>query len=190
MLSFLLILTEESDIEKIQSLYETYKDLLWSFAAASLQRKAKADSTSDIEDIVQNTFVKIVRHIDKIDFSRREKDIRNYIFSILTNEISNHLNDIVYTDSYDTVLDNKIGYDIDDFIEELDIRNRYSKVVDAISQLDEKYSTTLNMAYCENMSVEEIANLMGISPKTVYTRLARGKELLRKALSERGIFHE
>ena len=51
-------------------------------------------------------------------------------------------------------------------------------MVKAIETLDERYSTTLYMVYCQEMTVNEIAEMMGISTKTVYTRLARGRKLL------------
>lgn len=51
-------------------------------------------------------------------------------------------------------------------------------MVNAIAELDEIYSTTLSLVYIHEMSVKEVARMMGISPKTVYTRLERGKRLL------------
>ena len=55
-------------------------------------------------------------------------------------------------------------------------------MVKAIEKLDEKYSTTLQLFYCEEMAPNDIAELMGLSPKTVYTRLARGKKILLESL--------
>ena len=36
--------------------------------------------------------------------------------------------------------------------------------------------------YVEEMSPKEVAKIMGVSEKTVYTRLERGKQILRKSL--------
>lgn len=69
-----------------------------------------------------------------------------------------------------------------DYIEELDAQENYNKIVKAIEDLDEKYSSSLYMFFCEKMSVQEIAKIMGISPKTIYTRIARGKKLLFDSL--------
>ena len=68
------------------------------------------------------------------------------------------------------------------FIEELEIQEKYDRVVKIIEKLDEKYSTTLYLVFCKEMTVKEIADMMGISTKTVYTRLARGKKLLLDSL--------
>ena len=63
-------------------------------------------------------------------------------------------------------------------MEKLDIKERYNEIVSAITMLDERYSTTMFLVFCEEKTVNEIAEMMGISAKTVYTRLARGKQLL------------
>ena len=67
-------------------------------------------------------------------------------------------------------------------IEELEMRESYNEVVKAIKALDEKYSTTLYLIYCKEKTVNQAAAIMGIQAKTVYTRLARGKELLLHSL--------
>ena len=64
------------------------------------------------------------------------------------------------------------------FIKELEIKENYAKIVNAIAALDEIYSTTLALVYLQEMPIKDVAKMMGISPKTVYTRLERGKKLL------------
>ena len=94
---------------------------------------------------------------------------------MLSNEINNFLNNNPENLEFNEEIYNEIEYN---FIEELEIKEKYSEVVKAIETLDERYSTTLYMVYCQEMTVNEIAEMMGISTKTVYTRLARGRKLL------------
>ena len=68
------------------------------------------------------------------------------------------------------------------FIDNLEIGERYDNVVMAIRKLDYKYSTTLSLVYNEGKTVKEIATMMGLSTKTVYTRLARGRIILLNSL--------
>ena len=128
---------------------------------------------------MQNSFMKIIKYIEKIDFSRDEKDVKNYCLAILSNEICNVLSD------------NQENFEINEefcpeeeynFIEELKMKECYGEIVLAIEKLDDKYCTTLQLFFCKEMTPNEIAELMGISPKTVYTRLARGKKLLLESL--------
>ena len=71
------------------------------------------------------------------------------------------------------------GYNI---IEDVDIQMMYEDVVKAIDDLDPVYSTTLLLKYERGMTPDQIAEQMDIPVKTVYTRLSRGKKLLRDAL--------
>ena len=179
MLQFLLTLSDESNHGKVEHLYKKYHDYFTKCAVNKFRSLGRTNCVFDAEDAVQNTFMKITRYIDNIDFSRGEQDIKNYCLAILSNEIRNVLNE------------NKENYEIDEefcaedeynIIEELGMKENYAKIVKAIEGLDDKYSTTLQLYFCKEMTVNEIADLMGISPKTVYTRLARGKRLLLDSL--------
>ena len=179
MLQFLLALTDESNQEKIEHIYNTYHDYMMKYAVSKLQAMGRANYIYDAEDAVQNTFVKITRYIDSIDFSRGEKDIKNYCFAILNNEICNVLSDNQEIFEFDESLCTENDYS---FIERIEMREHYEEVVKAIEALDEKYSATLYLVFCKEKSVNEIAEMMGISAKTVYTRLSRGKQLLLDSL--------
>ena len=179
MLQFLLTLTDESNHGKIEHIYNTYYDYMMKCAVTKFKACGRSNYTYDAEDAVQNSFMKITKHIDKIDFSRGEKDVKNYCFAILNNEICNVLSD------------NQENYEFDEefcpgneynFIDELEIKEEYDEILAAIEALDTKYSTTLQLFFSKEMTPYEIAELMGISPKTVYTRLARGKNLLLESL--------
>ena len=179
MLQFLLTLTDESYHSKIEQLYNKYHDHMMRYALSKFQSYGRTNFVYDAEDAVQNTFTKIVKNIDRIDFSRGEKDVKNYCFSILNNEICNVLGDNEEKNEFFEELCKENEYS---FIEKLDIQERYDEVVRAIEALDEKYSITLHLVFCRENTVNEIAEMMGISAKTVYTRLARGKKLLLDSL--------
>lgn len=175
MLQFLLTLTDESNHSKIEYIYDNYHEYMMKFAVSKFKREGRRNCLFDAEDTVQNTFMKITKYLYNIDFSWTERDIKNYVFTMLSNEISNFLNNNPENLEFNEEICNEIEYN---FIEELEIKEKYSEVVKAIETLDERYSTTLYMVYCKEMTVNEIAEMMGISTKTVYTRLARGRKLL------------
>ena len=179
MLLFLFSIADESSHSKIEHLYNKYHDFMMKYAVVKLETAGRENFIYDAEDAVQNTFIKIVRYIDKLDFSRDEKEIKNYVFGILTNEIYN----IVNTKEEALELDE----DFPDFytytpIEQLEHTDEYTKVVKEIEHLDEIYSSTMFLAIIREMSITEIADLMGVSRKTVYTRLERGRVKLMNAL--------
>lgn len=179
MLQFLLTLSDESSHGKIEHIYNMYHDNMMRYAVSRFHSLGKANYLYDAEDAVQNAFVKIVKYIDKIDFSRDEKAVQNYCFTILTNEISDVLNENqeIFENVEEFCLEKEYN-----FIDKLEISQKYDDVVKVIETLDEKYSTTLYLVFCKEMTVNEIADMMGISVQTVYTRLRRGKKLLQDSL--------
>lgn len=179
MLQFLLTLTDESNQWKIEHLYNTYHDYMMRYAVSKFKSMRRTNFVYDAEDAVQNAFMKITKYIDAIDFSRGENDVKNYCFAILCNEICNILSDNQENYEFDEDFRFEKEYN---FIEELEMREKYNHIVKAIEALDEKYSTTLYLVFCKEKTVSEIAEMMGINYKTVYTRLARGKTLLLETL--------
>ena len=54
----------------------------------------------------------------------------------------------------------------------------------AVRALPEMYGAVIHLHYYEGYSIKEIAKLLGLPAATVGTRLARGRERLRKMLKE------
>jgi RNA polymerase sigma factor (sigma-70 family) len=63
-----------------------------------------------------------------------------------------------------------------------------SGVLGAVMALDEKYRLPIHLHYYEGYSIKEIAELLRARPATIGTRLARGKEQLRRDIG--GILDE
>ncbi len=175
MLQFLLTLSDESNHGKIEHIYNTHHDYMMRYAVSRFQSFGRTNFGYDAEDAVQNAFMKITKYIDNIDFSRGETDVKNYCLTILHNEICNILEENEENFEFNEEICAEQEYN---FIEELQLREKYNEVVKAIETLDERYSTTLYLVFCKEKTVNEVAEMMGINPKTVYTRLARGKKLL------------
>lgn len=182
MLNFLLMIADESNREKIEFIYHKYHDDMIRFARHKLKYLGIPSFELDSEDVVQNSFLKIVKYIDAIDISKPENQLRTYIFSIVVNETLNFVEDNADYDDIDTYIEMPDEY----FFDKLQINIRYEHVVEKIKQLDERYSITLLLYYGEAMDVKKISELMGVAEKTVYTRLERGKKLLLEELSKEG----
>lgn len=183
MLGFLLTIADESNHKKIEYIYNTYHDDMMRFARYKLKNSGISSYELDAEDVVQNAFLKIVKYIDAIDFSKSEKQIKVYIFSIVVNETINVISD---KESFDDIDNYSETLPDEAFFERLQISLRYDIVVEKIKGLDERYSITMLLYYCEGMDVKAISKAMGISEKTVYTRLERGKRLLLEEVSKEG----
>ena len=66
-----------------------------------------------------------------------------------------------------------------------DLRKEINDLRAAIANLDERYSITLSLRYVENLSIKEVASMLGIEEKSVYTRLERGKKKLLEQIEGR-----
>lgn len=65
---------------------------------------------------------------------------------------------------------------------------KHSGLFAAVMAMPEKYRTIIYLFYYEEYSTEEIAGLLGIPAATVRTRLARGRNKLKKILVEENIY--
>ena len=59
-----------------------------------------------------------------------------------------------------------------------------SELLTAVRALPEPYSAVIHLYYYEGYSIKEIAKLLRLPASTVGTRLARGREQLRRMLKE------
>ena len=69
--------------------------------------------------------------------------------------------------------------DAEDVVQEV-----FLKLLTAVRALPEPYSAVIHLYYYEGYSIKEIAKLLGVPAPTVGTRLARGRERLRRLLKE------
>jgi RNA polymerase sigma-70 factor (ECF subfamily) len=53
----------------------------------------------------------------------------------------------------------------------------------ALAAVDRRYREAMQLVYVEGLKVEEAARILGIPEGTVKTRLLRGREAMRRALS-------
>ena len=183
MLTYLLTLTEESKRSSVEKLYYTFHKDALSFAYGRFLAASFPSPETQAEDAVQCAYVKLIKYIDRIDFSVSDSTLRSYVLSIVANEINTIMNET----HFDEPLEEHTELSEEDFLDKLAIRDRYAAVLDAIRELDEHYATVLLWYYAAQHSVKEIADLLGITPKTVYTRLARGRQRLLELCEEKGL---
>lgn len=127
---------------------------------------------------MQSTYYKISKYIDKFEDESRINR-KAYVLTIVSNEVSKIVAGYVYWDDLDSC---EALPDRDDFFRELRIRETYDEVVAAIRDMPEIYSATLMLHYCDEKSPKEIAEMMEVPEKTVYSRIRRGREMLLNKL--------
>lgn len=171
MLSFFLaVLESEADKEKFIEIYEQYHDLIEKTAINILKNQ------QDAEDAVQNTFVQIIRHFEKV-FEIDCKNLPFWIISIAKNEslmILRKKNRITLLEDWESIS------------KEAESVTEYNELVRLFSKLPDTYRAALEMHFLLDYSGKEIAQKLDISESAVYTRISRGRALLIEIIKKEG----
>lgn len=173
MLSFFLAMLEtEEDKHRFSELYIQ--------CHARIEQTAKRILTDqhDAEDAVQNTFLQIIRHFEKI-YSIPCEELPFWCISIVKNEAYMILRKRTKTIPLE---------DWDAIVQEADLMSDYNDIVKLFGRIPETYRAALEMKLLLDYSGKEIAEHLGITEAAVNTRISRGKALLREILKKEG-FH-
>jgi RNA polymerase sigma-70 factor, ECF subfamily len=146
---------------------------------------------SDACDVVQDVFLKVFRSVHAF---REQSSLRTWIYRIAVNEAHNHRrwfsrhcrNEVsLEHDSSDEV--RTVEYALDPgrspFEQTLDRENRHL-VEQALTRINPAFRTVVVLRDIENLSYEEIADILQLSLGTVKSRILRGRDALRRELTE------
>ena len=167
---FLAALESNEDKQVFIKIYEQHLPLMERTATRILKEQ------SDSEDAVQNAFVQIIRHFDKIHKIPRE-ELPFWIISIVKNEALS----IIRKRQKTVSLENWDGY----IIESENVLD-YTELVNLFAKLPLSYRSVLEMKILLGYSDNEIATHLGISETAVSTRASRGRTLLREIIRKEG----
>jgi RNA polymerase sigma-70 factor (ECF subfamily) len=143
-------------------------------------------NTSDAEDITQEVFVKVWRHLGKFD---RNKSFKTWIFKIAQNTSIDFLRKkkvTLFSEFDDAEGKNAIAETLIDpapLPEEIFDRNNLNReLTSAIEKLPLKYRIVLFLHYNDHFTFQEIADVTGEPLDTIKSRHRRAIIELRKIL--------
>ncbi len=150
----------------IDTVIEQYKNNLFTVAFNICK------NTQDAEEVVQDTFIQYWRQ--KKDFES-EQHLRAWLFRVAINQSKNKVNTFF----------RKATVPLEDYMETLPFETKdSSELFEAVMNLPAKYRIVIHLFYYEEYSVNEIANILRLTPGNVKTRLSRGRMSLRNTLKE------
>lgn len=181
MLTFYLSLIDTlDDRQKITLLYRNYRQLMYTAAVRILH------NASDAEDIVHEAFLRVIRHLAKIEDvdSARTK---GYLVTIVKN-LSLDLLDKQGREkiSFDEETLADTGDDTPLPIDQVQVQMADERLEELIGTLPEHLRETLRLYFYEDCSATETARLLDISPVTVYRRLHAAEAALKNLLQKEG----
>ncbi|MBV9671061.1 MAG: sigma-70 family RNA polymerase sigma factor [Acidobacteriales bacterium] len=151
---------------------------------------------ADAADTTQEVFIKVFRGIHRF---HGDSSLKTWLYRIALHEAANQKRWWCRHKGRETSMESKIGFDDDSHFNTLSLKETLvdhtpspfdgavqeevrTKVEFELSQIAEPYRTTLILRDIEDLSYEEIAEVLEISIGTVKSRLVRGREALRKRL--------
>lgn len=170
------------DEETYISLFRTYYIPLCAYSRRYVGRKDVA------EEIVSDTFLKIWENKASIQI---HSSVKSYLFQAVCNNSLYYLrklkNDAVLDDYFMETASENIAFSIlADEIEDhsLTMENINSRMEEAINQLPEQQQKAFRLKRLEGKKNKEVAEIMGISIKTVEMHLTKATLTLRLKLKD------
>jgi RNA polymerase sigma factor (sigma-70 family) len=146
----------------------------------SLVRLARlfVDDRDAAEDIVQEAFLRLARHAGRIDTTDRAPA---YLRSIVLNLARDHNRRGLVSLRHQAAAGREI--DVGDDVGDVLARSEeHRHVLELVRQLPLRQRDCITLRYFEEMSIDDIAATLGVSPNSVKTHLRRGMENLGKRL--------
>ncbi|HEM6090100.1 TPA: sigma-70 family RNA polymerase sigma factor [Streptococcus suis] len=135
---------------------------------------------ADSQDIAQDVLLKIleaeiVLPFDKLRAWLYRSAVRAYIDKYRRDK---HYHEILQREFFTS--ENVLTYDMEN----------YEELYQAVETLPTNYQHVIDLYYFQDMSVKEIAHILGYSQSLVKINLYRGRKLLAKMLKEKGYEYE
>ncbi|MER8412232.1 MULTISPECIES: RNA polymerase sigma factor [unclassified Mesorhizobium] len=167
------------DGDAFRTIIKTHNQRLYRVARGVVRNDSEA------EDIVQEAYVKAFAHLDAF---RGDSSLATWLSRIVINEALGRLRNRRRTVA---LLENPQAEIIrfplnpsDDPERTMAQRQILQLVEQATDSLPDVYRTVFVARVIEGLSIEETADLLGVRPQTVKTRLHRARALVRKALDD------
>jgi RNA polymerase sigma-70 factor, ECF subfamily len=146
----------------------------------------------DASDVVQEVFLKVFRGVNSF---REQSSLRTWIYRIAVNEAHNHRRWWMRHCRREVPLEREqrdgdapaeLAYDQgrSPYDQVLDSETR-ALVEQALSRIKPVFRVAVILRDIQNLSYEEIAEILQVSLGTVKSRILRGREALRKELTQR-----
>ncbi|SHG49631.1 sigma-70 family RNA polymerase sigma factor [Ornithinibacillus halophilus] len=180
---YVLQMNPEEAIETIMDAYgDEIKRLVFTYM----------NNSADTDDVTQEVFVTVYQ---KLNTFQGKSSLKSWIYSIAINKCKDHLRS---WQSRNKRLKEKLmqsaqpgEQDVDTPEEQTIKQSESSKLLKQVMELPVRYREVIILFYFKELSTKEISNVLNTKEATVRTRLNRGREKLKKCLSneEGGVNH-
>ena len=146
-------------------------------------------SPQDASDAVHTAFLRAARYVHTYAGGNARawwlSIVRNCCLAILTGQQARE----VSLEALEAGVENLVASEADEPEEQLHLAQSAALVVNELGRLPAEFREVLVLREIEDLSYREIAEILGVPIGTVMSRLARARQMMRKALAK-GAPHE
>lgn len=139
------------------------------------------------EDITQDVFLKAYKSLHAF---RGDSDPKTWIYRIAVNEAKKYLRSWSFRNIFSTLAtayEERIGSKASGDVEQ-EVFDKIGKaeMVERVMSISPAYREVITLHYFEELSIKEIAYVLGVSDEVVRARLSRARKQLRKLMEQEG----
>lgn len=146
-------------------------------------RRLGAPKKEDVEDILQNSFIKAYRHMNDFD---KKLSFSSWMYRIVHNETVSFFRSKSVRPEGTLIEDGEnllpLIKDDNDAWESANERSNKTHIEKALAELDEKYRAALVLRYFEDLEYDAIGDILKIPAGSVATLIHRAKKKMREKL--------
>ncbi len=173
-----LDLLREGNFDWFEELVDAYKHRVYALCYR------KTFDASEAEDLAQEIFLQFYR---KLPLFRGEAALSTWLYRVALNCAASYVRKrrtpLLPGAPPEMASEGEPG---DELLE----RERSETVMNALSRLKNKEREVLELFYFQRHSTAKVAEILGIAPRGVETRLRRARESMKRALAGTGYFEE
>jgi len=167
-----LIADAHRDPAVFVQLYRRHYDAVFRYCAHRLFQRQTA------EDLTSEVFLKAVENFSS--FKGNERQFHNWLYKIATNAVNSYFRKTARRNGFLKRARERANSQVANCGESAE---KLAALREAMFELKPRYQTIITLRFFENLKLTEIAEVLGSSPGTVRSQLARALAKLRKRIN-------
>jgi len=166
------------DASAFAVLVDRYKDLVYTLTLRMMKHREEA------EEAAQDTFIKVYKSLNKF---KGDSKFSTWIYRVAYNTCLDRLKKNKrqqYTVAINEYTEHQVKT-LDNALDQIEAKEREQAIQDCLSLLPSEDSFLLTLYYFEELSLDEIAKIVGLKPNNVKVKLFRSRKKLATILKEK-----
>jgi RNA polymerase sigma-70 factor (ECF subfamily) len=175
--------SQKGDINSFEELIKEYKKIAYNIALKMLKNK------EDAEDVSQEALIKVYKSINRFNM---DSSFKTWLYRIVVNTCLDHVRK---NKENPISIDQPIRSGHDEFYmdvednrptpqEVLETKLTQKMVMDAVNELEDDFKSIIILRDINDMSYEEISEVLECNIGTVKSRISRGRQKLKEILEK------